>query len=474
MSLFREYDIRGVVGKDLTLELAGEIGKAFGSYLIRQGRSRIALGRDVRLTSPPLRDRLLEGLLSTGIEVTDIGICPTPLLYFSLFRLPVQGGVIITGSHNAAEFNGFKLCVGKAAIFGEEIQKIRRLVEQRDYEQGHGQLRHSEIIPDYIDYLAGKFSGSLAHRKRPLKVVVDAGNGTAGVVAPTLLRKLGCEVVELYCEEDGRFPNHHPDPTVIENLKDLIEKVAQTGADVGIGYDGDADRIGVVDDQGQVIWGDRLMLIFARDILAAHPAGQQPPPVFVSEVKGSHLLYEDIRKRGGRAIMWKTGHSLIKAKMKEEKAALGGEMSGHIFFADRYFGYDDAVYASCRLVEILARSDSPLSSLLSDLPRTYSTPEIRVDCPDDVKFKVVEKLQQVLLAPGFKADASQLAISEVITVDGVRVTFSHGWGLVRASNTQPALVLRYEADSEAGLDGIRKWMEGHLRQAVHQIGSTTT
>ena len=468
MSLFREYDIRGVVGVDLTLDMAEEIGKAFGSYLIRKGKTRISVGRDVRLTSPPLRDRLHKGLLATGVEVTDIGVCPTPVLYFSLFRLPVQGGVMITGSHNASEYNGFKLCTGQSAIFGEEIQEIRRLVERQDYERGRGRLQSVEILPDYLDDLAGRFSGSLPGPKRP-KVVVDAGNGTAGTVAPTLLRRLGCEVVELYCEEDGRFPNHHPDPTVLENLRDLIDKVRETGADAGIGYDGDADRIGVVDNEGQVIWGDRLMLIFARDILAKSSTAS-PPPVFVSEVKGSHLLYEDIRRRGGKAIMWKTGHSLIKAKMKEEKAALAGEMSGHIFFADRYFGYDDAIYASCRLVEILAYSGCALSELLSDLPKTYSTPEIRLDCPDEVKFKLVERLKQTLLAPGFQFDGLPSAISEIITIDGVRLTFSNGWGLVRASNTQPALVLRYEADSEAGLDKIQKAMESLVTKTLQEIG----
>ena len=477
MSIFREYDIRGVVGQDLTLDLTEEIGKAFGSYLIQQGGSSISLGRDVRLSSPPLRERLVRGLLSTGVNITDIGICPTPLLYFSLFRFPVQGGVMITGSHNPSEFNGFKLCVGKGTIYGEEIQKIRKLIDQGKYEEGHGALNTSEIIPAYIDYVSGQFSESMSRPKRSIKVVVDAGNATGGLVAPRLLKKLGCEVIELYCEGDGRFPNHHPDPTVTENLKDLIQKVKESRADVGIGYDGDADRIGVVDEKGEIIWGDRLMMIYARDILAKHPKNQ-PPPVFISEVKGSHLLYEDIRKRGGRAIMWKTGHSLIKAKMKEENAVLAGEMSGHLFFADRYFGYDDAVYATCRLVEILAHSERPLSQLLSDLPKICSTPEIRMECPDEVKFKVVEKLKQILLDPKFtinlpagQAGDSRLTISEVITVDGVRITFFNGWGLVRASNTQPALVLRYEADSEEGLARIKIFIEDLVRQAMQTAGN---
>jgi phosphomannomutase/phosphoglucomutase len=427
------------------------------------------MGRDVRLSSPSLRERLVQGILSTGVNIMDIGVCPTPLLYFSLFRLPVQGGVMITGSHNAAEFNGFKLCAGKGTLYGEEIQKIRRLVEQKDYEKGTGTLKTSGVDPDYIDYLYSQFSSRLGQRRRPIKVVVDAGNGTAGAVAPGLLKKLGYEVVELYCEGDGRFPHHHPDPTVTENLTDLITKVKQTQADLGIGYDGDADRIGVVDEKGEIIWGDRLMLIFARDILANRKANL-PAPVFISEVKGSHLLYEDIRKRGGRAIMWKTGHSLIKAKMKEEGAVLAGEMSGHLFFADRYFGYDDAIYASCRLVEILAHSDLPLSALLSDLPKTYSTPEIRLDCPDAVKFKVVESLKNTLrdttsIHPPFP-------IEEVNTVDGIRITFSNGWGLVRASNTQPALVLRFEADSQDGLAKIKNFIETRTHQTIRQVSGS--
>lgn len=468
MSIFREYDIRGVVGQDLTLDLTEEIGKAFGTYLIRQESSNITLGRDVRLSSPALRERLVRGISSTGVDITDIGVCPTPLLYFSLFRLPVQGGVMITGSHNAAEFNGFKLCAGKGTLYGEEIQKIRRLVEQKDYEKGTGTLKTSGVDPDYIDYLYSQFSSRLGQRRRPIKVVVDAGNGTAGAVAPGLLKKLGYEVVELYCEGDGRFPHHHPDPTVAENLEDLIDKVRKTRADLGIGYDGDADRIGAVDEKGQIIWGDRLMLIFSRDILAKHRAGE-PPPVFISEVKGSHLLYEDIRKRGGRAIMWKTGHSLIKAKMKEEGAVLAGEMSGHMFFSDRYFGYDDAIYASCRLVEILAHSDRPLSELLSDLPKTFSTPEIRVDCPDAAKFKVVESLKGKL--QDSSGSPPPFPIQEVNTVDGIRITFPSGWGLVRASNTQPALVLRFEADSQDGLAKIKQFIEGLTQQTIQQANS---
>ena len=465
-SVFREYDIRGVVGQDLTFDLAGLIGKAFGTYLKRKSHSVMALGWDVRLSSPPLKEKILQGVLSTGTDVIEIGKCPTPMLYFALYHLPVQGGVMITGSHNPSDFNGFKLCAGRHSIFGEEIQQIRELIERQDFEQGQGKVQTADINADYIKSITNQFSESIGRVKRPIKVVLDAGNGAASLVAPVVFKALGCDVVELYCEADGRFPNHHPDPTVVENVKDLIAKVKETGADVGIGYDGDADRIGVVDDQGKIVWGDRLMMIFAREILKQNQSAQSPP-VFVSEVKCSHLLYQDIRSRGGRAVMWKAGHSLIKAKMKEEGAVLGGEMSGHLFFADRHFGYDDAVYASCRLVEILAHSEHPLSGMLSDLPQTYSTPEIRKPCADDSKFQVVGKLQEILQVPA--AYEAPYPVQDVNTVDGVRVTFSNGWGLVRASNTQPALVARFEADSEEAVRKIEGFMESLLRKILDEI-----
>jgi phosphomannomutase/phosphoglucomutase len=472
MSIFREYDIRGVVGRDLTGSIAYKIGFAFGGMLKERGASRITIGRDARLSSPELFSNLVSGLDRAGIKVVDIGICPTPLLYFSLFHPPgsalggerVEGGVMITGSHNPADYNGFKLCIGQDTLYGEDLQRLRRRVEK---EVGGEKLEakdeglKQEIIPLYQDYMKKQFGPvSKQARAKPIIVVLDSGNGTAGIVAPAIFRDLGCRVVELYSEPDGRFPNHHPDPTMPDNLHDLIAAVRAEKAAFGVGYDGDADRIGVVDDQGTILWGDQLMMLFAREILT-----QRPNATFVSEVKASQLLFDDIRKRGGTAIMWRTGHSLIKAKMKEENAALAGEMSGHLFFADRYFGYDDAIYASLRLLELVVRRGKPLSSLLSDLPRSHNTPEIRVDCPDDRKFAVVERLKEALKSSQFTVHGSQPRIRDLITVDGVRVVFEGGWGLIRASNTQPALVLRFEADSESKLSEIRAFLEGQL-QAV--------
>jgi phosphomannomutase/phosphoglucomutase len=381
-------------------------------------------------------------LISTGCDVVDIGICPTPVYYFSLFHLNKEGGMMVTGSHNPPEFNGFKVSVGKSTIFGEEIQNLKRLIERGKFITGRGNLSTTEIIRPYQDYI-----------KKKIKVVIDAGNGTAGVVAGPLLRDLGCEVEELYCEIDGRFPNHFPDPTIPEYLKDLTNRVKKLQADVGIGYDGDGDRIGVVDDKGNIIWGDQLMVLFAREILKYKRGA-----TFVAEVKCSQNLFTDIEKHGGKAIMSRTGHSLIKEKMREEKAVLGGEMSGHIFFADRYFGFDDAIYASCRLIELLSKTERKLSQLLEDVPKTFITPEIRVDCPDEIKFKVVEKVKEEL-----RKDYS------VIDVDGVRVQFGDGWGLVRASNTQPVLVLRFESLTEIRLQEIKKLIEDKVKSAVDSL-----
>jgi len=456
MSIFREYDIRGIVGKDLTVEVAESIGRAYGTLALERGCQTVAVGRDGRLTSPDLRDRFIAGVTSTGLNVVDIGVCATPLLYFSLFTLPVDGGVMITGSHNAAEYNGFKMCVGKGALYGDGIQQLKHILDEERFATGAGTVTETPIIPTYLGYLKENCShvnGSSIH------VVIDAGNGAASLVAKEALEQLGCTVTALYCELDGRFPNHHPDPTVVENLQDLMHAVKEHRADVGIGYDGDADRIGAIDEKGNILWGDRLMLIFARDVLET-----QPGSTFISEVKASQLLYDDIEKRGGRGIMWKTGHSVLKAKMKEEQAVLAGEMSGHMFFADRYFGYDDAIYASCRLVEILAKKQKPLSSLLADLPITAVTPEIRVDCSDDVKFALVEKIRNRFLELKRTPDPTrpQLAVRDVVTIDGIRVRFDDGWGLVRASNTQPALVLRFEANSQDRLTTIRAYLEGEL------------
>ncbi len=465
MGLFREYDLRGIVGSELTEELAERLGRAYSTYVSARGVKTISLGRDGRLSSPVLHKALLKGLLAGGLDVIDIGICTSPLVYFSLFTLPVGGGIMITGSHNSAEYNGFKICVGKTAIHGEEIQELRRMMEQGVFISGEGRLSEHAIIPDYLAYIKQSFSHVRAHR---LHVVIDSGNGAASLVAKQALELLGCKVTGLYCELDGCFPNHHPDPTVLENLSDLMQAVKNDQADVGIGYDGDADRIGAIDEQGNVLWGDRLLVLYSRDILAVNPGS-----TIISEVKASQSLYDDIAKRGGRPIMWKTGHSLIKAKMKEESAVLAGEMSGHMFFADRYFGYDDAVYASCRLIEILAKAQRPLSTLVSDLPHSVVTPEIRVDLPDAVKFDVVERIRmkfEEYLRTKQNLGPQKLMLQGLITIDGVRASFEDGWGLIRASNTQPALVLRFEAISSAQLDVIRALIENELAETKRALG----
>ena len=446
--IFREYDIRGVVNKDLTPDIVRKIGQGFGTLMTRSGRRDLVVGRDGRLSSKDFAEALIEGLISTGCNVVDIGLCPTPVYYFSIFHLDKDGGMMVTGSHNSPEFNGFKVSVGKSTIFGKEIQNLRGLIKKGKFVTGKGDVSEMEIVQPYQDYIRKNI-----HAGKGMRVVIDAGNGTAGVVAGPLLRDLGCEVEELYCEVDGRFPNHFPDPTIPGNLKDLIERVKKTRADVGMGYDGDGDRIGVVDEQGNIIWGDQLMILFSREILK-----RKKGSAFVAEVKCSQNLFDDIEKHGGKATMWKTGHSLIKERMKEEKAVLGGEMSGHIFFADRYFGYDDAIYASCRLIELLSGKDQKLSQLLNDVPKTFITPEIRVDCPDEIKFKVVEKVKEMLSKD-----------NPIIDVDGVRVKFEDGWGLVRPSNTQPVLVLRFEALTEKRLQEIRKLVEDRVNVAVSTL-----
>ncbi len=466
MSLFREYDIRGVVGKDLTGAMAERIGRAFATVGHEKRMRRVSLGRDGRTSSPMLREGLLRGLMAGGLHVVDIGMCPTPLLYFSVFHLRLDGAVMITGSHNAGEYNGFKLCIGQEAMYGADIQHLRRLVEDERFVDGSGSVIERPLVHEYLAYLKEAFASVDARGRH---VVIDCGNGVASLVAKEALEQMGCRVTGLYCEVDGRFPHHHPDPTVVENLHDLMRTVKEVGADVGIGYDGDADRIGAVDEKGNILWGDRLMVIYSRDVLADRPGS-----TIISEVKASQSLYDDITRHGGRPIMWKTGHSLIKAKMKEESAVLAGEMSGHMFFADRYFGYDDAIYASCRLVEILAKTGKSLSSLTSDLPATSVTPEIRVDCDDELKFELVERVRQRFRAYAESRSplgGAHLSIREVVTIDGVRVVFQDGWGLVRASNTQPALVLRFEASTPERLKAIRTIIEAELEDAKQSMRS---
>jgi phosphomannomutase/phosphoglucomutase len=391
--------------------------------------------------------------LETGSDVTDIGVVPTPVLYYSAQHTKADGAIMITGSHNPPEYNGFKTVCGTGTLHGEAIQDVLHLIQKQDFEHGAGKVTVMDAATPYVDEIASQF-----HFDRRIKVVADAGNGTAGPVIHRIFEKLNVDVTELFFEMDGKFPNHHPDPTVPANLRSLIEKVRETGAELGIAFDGDSDRIGAVDEKGNVIYGDFLLLIYAREVLS-----RKPGATFIGEVKCSQVMYDQINKLGGNAIMYKTGHSLIKAKMKEEHAELAGEMSGHMFFADRYYGYDDALYAACRLTEIVAKSGRPLSAQLEGLPHMVSTPEIRVDCPDDIKFGVVERV-----ATHFKK------IRKTVDTDGVRVIFPEGWGLLRASNTQPVLVMRFEAASEKLLKEYQTEVEQALEEARSPVSASHT
>ncbi|MFN2377860.1 MAG: phosphomannomutase/phosphoglucomutase [Candidatus Binatia bacterium] len=449
--IFREYDIRGVPGVDYDEEFSARFGQALGTALLDRGISRAAVGRDCRLSSPAQAAALRAGLLSTGIDVIDVGMCATPLLYFAVHHLGLEAGVEVTGSHNPPDHNGFKIVIGKATIYGDDIRDLAVRIEKGEFRSGEGNASTYAIVPAYQGFMAEHFG----HDAKGLKVVVDSGNGTGGPAA-RVYRNMGCEVTELYSEPDGTFPNHHPDPTLPENLADLIAKVKETGADLGIAFDGDSDRIGIVDGKGRVIWGDEMLVLFAREILSRHPG-----TAVVSEVKCSQRLYADIEAKGGRAIMWKAGHSLLKAKMRETGALLGGEMSGHIFFADRYFGFDDGIYAGARMIEILARSGRSLADLLGDLPRTVYTPEIRIPCPDEQKFRVAAAAQARFRELGH----------DLVDVDGVRVIFDHGWGLIRASNTQPILVLRFEATDDVSLARYRRLVEGELESLRRKVES---
>jgi phosphomannomutase/phosphoglucomutase len=443
--IFRQNDIRGVVDRDLTVEAAHAIGRAYAAVMRDRGvAGEIAVGRDNRPSGAKLRDALVAGLTESGVDVVDIGVVPTPLLYWSLFNLGVAGGIQITGSHNPAEYNGFKLCLGTESLHGHDIQALFARIDAPAGESP-GSVRLADVIGRYVDDVARR----IGRISRPVEVVYDCGNGAATRVAPQLFRALGLEPIGLFTEDDGTFPNHHPDPTVPENLEDLITTVRREGAELGIAFDGDADRIGMVDGTGKIVWGDHLLILYARDVLSRRGAGV--PVIF--DVKCSQALPDAITRAGGTPVMWKTGHSLIKEKMKELRAPLAGEMSGHMFFADDYYGYDDALYGAARLLRIVADSGLTVRELLADVPEFVSTPEIRVECGDDVKFEIVER-----------AVSHFRSRYDVIDVDGVRVLFGDGWGLIRASNTQPILVTRFEARSIARLAEIQGEMEGWLRQ----------
>lgn len=443
--IFREYDIRGVVGPDLDEGIAEAIGRALASEAVEAVRGRpplLALGHDNRPSSPALADGAERGMLAAGADVVRVDTVPTPALYWAVRHFDADGGLQITGSHNPPEYNGFKMVLGGRSVYGAAIQELRRRIEQDDHASGAGSARREDVLQAYIDDIAGRF-----HVERPVRVAVDCGNGTGSLVAVPLLSALGVEVVPLFCESDGTFPNHHPDPVVDENLDDLIREVRARDADLGVAFDGDADRLGAVDERGRIIRGDILLLLFGLDLLERSPGAQM-----IFDVKCSKALPEVFAAHGGRPLMWKTGHSLIKEKMKETGAPLGGELSGHICFADDYYGFDDALYAACRLVELVSRGEEPLSARRDAIPSYASTPEIRIEVPEERKFALVERALE-----HFRRD------HEVVDVDGVRVSFEDGWGLLRASNTQPALVARYEADDEAGLARIRSAFEDWLR-----------
>ena len=445
-NIFREYDIRGIVGPDLTDETVTIVAKAIGTFFRRNGAKRIAIGFDARMSSPRFRDLLVKNFNDCGIDCVSIGRVPTPVLYFAVFTKEVDGGVMITGSHNPPDHNGFKICLGKSTLFGSQIQEIKEIAISGEFATGEGTTEEMEILADYETDILSKIN--LGNRK--LKVVVDGGNGMGGVTGVPIYEKLGCELIKLFTEPDSNFPNHHPDPTVTENLQDAIRAVKETNADLAIAFDGDGDRIGVVNETGGIIWGDELMILLSREILE-----EKPGSTIIAEVKCSQNLFKDIAQNGGKPLMWKAGHSLIKAKMKETGAALAGEMSGHIFFADRFYGFDDATYAGARVLEILSKTDKSLSELLSDLPETFSTPELRIDCSEERKFEIVQKI-----ADEFSAT------NEVIIIDGARILFENGWGLVRASNTQAILVLRFEADSEENLAKIRETVESRVNYFI--------
>jgi len=448
--IFRQYDIRGIADRDFTDPITILLGKAIGTYLRRRGVKTLSLGRDVRPSSNRLRNSLIHGLTNVGVNVIDIGVVPTPVLYFSVYELNVDAGVMITGSHNPPEYNGFKLTLRDETIYGEQIQQIRRIMEEEDFDSGLGNLKEEDIVPRYIEVLKTKVKLT-----RSPYIIIDPGNGTAGPIAKQLFTELGAKVECIYCEPDGNFPNHLPDPTVPEFVKDLQRMVSTKGADLGISYDGDADRVGIITEKGDMVYGDQLLGILAKDLLTRHPGAK-----IIFDVKCSQGLEEYIRQLGGIPIIWKTGHSLLKAKMREEHALLAGEMSAHMFIKEDYYGFDDAIFASLKLVEIWSKSGKPFSELVSEIPYYCSTPEIRRPSTDEHKFTIVNKLRDRFREKGYK----------LLDIDGARIYFPNGWALVRASNTQPILVLRFEAKDEANLQRIKQIVEQELSEIEDEVG----
>jgi phosphomannomutase / phosphoglucomutase len=443
--IFRQYDIRGVVGSDLTPEVLYLIGRGYGTYIKRQGAANCVIAGDARLSTPEFKAEFTRGLLETGLDVIDIGIAATPVLYFSIWKLNTDGGVVITASHNPAEYNGIKMNLGLGSVFGEQIQEILKIIQTNDFEHGSGTRSEDDTLDDiYMDYIVENL-----HISRPVKVTVDGGNGTGGPYLPAILRRCGCEVTEIYCDMDGTFPNHHPDPTVEKNMKDLKKLVLEENAEIGLGLDGDADRIGVIDEKGQMLYGDQILNIIIRDFLKENKGEK-----IIADVKCSKNLFDDIKNQGGIPIMYKTGHANIKMKMHEEGIKVSGEMSGHIFLKDRYLGFDDAIYVGARLVEIIANSTLPVSQMLADQPVMYNTPEIHIESNDDDKFDIVAKVRDSFIAEGCDVNA----------IDGMRVTFRDGWALCRASNTTPVLVLRFEAETQERLQEIQQLIEARVKK----------
>lgn len=443
--IFRKYDIRGVYGREVTESFAELLGKTFGSFLIKNGESEIIVGMDNRKSSPSIKKSLVNGLISTGVNVIDIGIVVTPIFYYATYLYKIKGGIMVTASHNPAEYNGFKIQFGEGTVYGDELLKLREKMIKGDFIKGHrcGYILERSPVEEYIKNIEEKVK--LGPKK--LKVVVDCGNGTASLFAPEILKKLGCDVIPIYCTSDSDFPNHFPDPTVEDNLKDLIKKVRIEKADLGVAYDGDGDRIGVVDEKGKIIWGDMLMILFWREILPKYPNID-----VIVEVKCSNALVEEIKKLGGKPFFYKTGHSLIKAKMQEINAPFTGEMSGHMFFKDEYYGFDDALYASARLLRILSNTYKSLGELFYDAPKYFSTPEIRIPCKDEEKFERVKKAREYF----------EKRNMDIIVIDGVRVNFQNGWGLIRASNTGEQLILRCESKNKDELKLIKRELEKAL------------
>jgi phosphomannomutase/phosphoglucomutase len=443
--VFRQYDIRGHAERDFGDDFVRALGRSLGTFYSARGLKRVAVGRDCRLSSPRLHEALCAGLIETGIRVIDIGVGPTPLLYFAVHELGLDGGIQITGSHNPPDENGFKMMVGKGSLYGDDIAELRSTMERESFTLAPGgSIEEVDPTPAYVK----KAVSDIDLGRRDIRFAVDAGNGAGGPLALETMNALGLEPVAMLCEMDGTFPVHHADPTEPETLEMLRDRVLSEGLELGFAYDGDADRVGVIDARGEIIWGDKLMIILSRALLEKHPGA-----TIIGEVKCSQTMYDDIEAHGGRGVLWKTGHSLIKTKMKEERALLAGEMSGHIFFADRYYGFDDAIYATLRILEIVSRSKVPLHEMLSDVPETFATPEIRVDCEDSSKFDLVQRVVE-----------HYRPTRELNDIDGARIQFDGGWALVRASNTQPVLVLRFEAESAGRLEAIRAEVESVLER----------